>query len=148
MISLTSDAFEHGQPIPEKYTGEGKDVSPPLSWSGFPENTREFALICEDPDAPQDEPWVHWLVYGIPGTRNGMPEGTAGGAFEGRNSWGRPGYNGPLPPSGHGVHHYRFKLYALDRITGLSLSATKDDLTQAMEGHILDEGELVGTYER
>ncbi len=148
MMSVKSAAFDAGKPIPRKYTGEGPDVSPPLTWSGAPKGTKEFALICDDPDAPRAEPWVHWVVWRIPGDRAVLAEGTAGGVPEGRNDFGRTGYGGPMPPPGHGTHHYHFKLYALDGPIDLKPGATKKDLLKAMQGHILDQGELIGTYER
>ncbi len=148
MITVKSAAFEAGKPIPRKHTGEGPDVSPPLTWSGAPKETQEFALICDDPDAPRAEPWVHWVVWKIPGDRTALPEGSAAGAREGRNDFGRNGYGGPMPPPGHGTHHYHFKLYALDAPIDLKPGATKRDRLKAMERHILDQGELLGTYER
>jgi Raf kinase inhibitor-like YbhB/YbcL family protein len=148
MIKLESPGFENGEQIPKKYTGEGIDMSPPLSWSGEPDETKEFALICEDPDAPQDEPWVHWVVYRIPGNRHSFPEGGMDGAFIGNNSWGKMGYNGPMPPRGHGTHHYHFKIYALDRNIDLSSGAGKEQLLNQIEGKVMDEGELVGVYSR
>ena len=148
MITVTSSAFNPGAKIPRKYTGEGEDVSPPLAWSGAPADTKEFALICDDPDAPRPEPWVHWVLYGIPADRNSLPEGNAGGADEGKTSFGKIGYGGPMPPPGHGVHHYYFKVYALDQPLELGPGATKERLLEAMAGHVLAEGELVGTYER
>ena len=147
-LTVTSSAFKAGERIPKKYTGEGADVSPPLSWSGAPAGTQEFALICDDPDAPTPKPWVHWVVYKIPADRPALGEDGAGGALEGRNGWPRMGYGGPMPPPGHGVHRYYFKVYALDQPLGLKPGATKEELVAAMEGHILDQGELVGTYER
>jgi len=147
-MKMKSPAFEAGGRIPKKYTGEGEDVSPPLSWTDVPDGTKEFALVCEDPDAPQDEPWVHWVVYGIAANRPSLTEATAGGGFEGKNSFDRSGYNGPMPPRGHGVHRYHFKLFALDETTSLPTGFTKADLLQAVEGHVLDTAEIVGTYER
>ena len=157
-IELTSTAFAHGQPIPKKYSGEGSDVSPPLSWSGLPDGTSELALICDDPDAPTAEPWVHWVIYKIPAEATGLPEGIEkrprlkqpAGVLQGRNSWPSQniGYRGPLPPPRHGTHRYFFKLYALD--TGLELQpgATRKDLLAAIDGHILAEGQLMGMYKR
>ena len=125
-IKITSSAFAEGQQIPKKYTGEGQDVSPPLAWSDLPAGTKELVLICDDPDAPTDEPWVHWVIYKIPADVAGLPEGIArlprlknpAGALQGQNSWPKGqnniGYRGPMPPPGHGVHHYHFKLYALE----------------------------------
>lgn len=147
-ISVKSRAFEAGGGIPKKYTGEGADVSPPLQWGEMPAGTEEIALICDDPDAPTPRPWVHWVVYKIPGDSNSLAEGSSGAAREGKNDFGRKGYGGPMPPPGHGVHHYHFKVYALDATLDLRAGASKDQLLDAMKGHILAEGELVGTYER
>ena len=147
-IEVSSPVFDQGGAIPAKHTGEGHDLSPALNWYGLPEGTREIALVCEDPDAPRPEPWVHWVLYKIPANHTGVPEGDTEGALEGENDFGRRGYGGPMLPKGHGVHHYHFRVYDLD--TGLEATAglTKDQLLEAMEGHVLDEGELVGTYER
>lgn len=147
-ISVTSSAFEPGGRIPKKHTGEGPDVSPPLGWSGIPDGTKEIALVCDDPDAPRAEPWVHWVVYKIPARSEGLAEGSAGETLEGKNDFGETGYGGPMPPPGHGVHHYHFKIYALDTELELDVGATKAQLLEAMKDHILAEGELVGTYER
>lgn len=145
---LSSTAFAPGAAIPRKHTGEGEDVSPPLSWEEVPEATREFALICDDPDAPMPQPWVHWVLYKLPSGRTGLAEGDNGGAVEGKTSWGQAGYRGPMPPPGHGVHRYHFRLYALDQQLALEPGASKEQLLTAMEGHILAEAELIGTYER
>jgi len=147
-MNVTSTAFKAGERIPQKYTGEGADVSPPLAWGGAPEGTKQLALICDDPDAPTPKPWVHWVAYGIPADCTSLAEGNAGAALEGKNNFGRTSYGGPMPPPGHGVHHYRFKLYALDAPLALEAGATKEQLLAAMKGHIIGEGELVGTYER
>jgi Raf kinase inhibitor-like YbhB/YbcL family protein len=147
-VRVSSPAFEPGGAIPKKHTGEGPDVSPALTWAGLPEGTKEIALICDDPDAPTPKPWVHWVVYKIPADLTGFPEGNAQGALEGENDFGRTGYGGPMPPEGHGVHHYHFKVYALDAELEAAAGLTKDQLLEAMEGHILAEGELIGTYER
>lgn len=147
-IRVSSPAFEGGSAIPRKYTGEGEDVAPPLEWTGLPEGTREVALICDDPDAPMPEPFVHWVLYKITANKAGLPEGSLAGALEGRNGFGRVGYGGPMPPEGHGTHHYHFKVYALDAELEATPGLSKDQLLAAMEGHVLDEGELVGTYER
>jgi Raf kinase inhibitor-like YbhB/YbcL family protein len=147
-IIVESGVFETGGGIPKKYTGEGADVSPPLRWSGMPDGTKELALVCDDPDAPTAQPWVHWVVYGIPAETTGLAEGSAGGAREGKNDFGKTGYGGPMPPPGHGVHHYHFKFYALGEQLTLGAGATKEELLRAMKGHVLGEGELVGTYER
>ncbi len=148
-IQVSSPAFEAGGAIPQKYTGEGEDTSPPLEWSGLPEGTREIALICDDPDAPTPKPFVHWVLYKIPADTTSLAEGsTPQGSFEGRNDFGSTGYGGPMPPEGHGVHHYHFKVYALDAELDAPEGLSKDQVMSAMEGHVLDEGELVGTYER
>ena len=147
-MTITSTAFAARSQIPRKHTGEGEDVSPPLAWEGVPDGTREFALICDDPDAPVPEPWVHWVLYKIPASRTSLAEGDNAGALEGKTGWGTAGYRGPMPPPGHGVHRYHFKLYALDEPLSLSAGASKDALLSEMEGHILGEAELIGTYER
>ncbi len=155
-MTIESSAFGQNQPIPRKFTADGSDVSPPLRWSGAPAGTKEFAMIVDDPDAPRPQPWVHWLIYHIPANVNSLPEGVPpservsdpGGALQGRNSWGKIGYGGPEPPHGHGTHHYHFKLYALDTSLGLKPGATKEEVLDAIKGHIIAEGELIGTYER
>jgi Raf kinase inhibitor-like YbhB/YbcL family protein len=156
-ITLRSTAFSHNQPIPKKYTEDGDDVSPPLAWDGAPQGVQEFALICDDPDAPTPQPWVHWVIYKIPADCRSLPEGvpaqakldSPAGALQGRNSWssGRTiGYRGPAPPSG--THHYHFRVYALDTQLTLGPDADKPALLKAMKGHILAEGLLTGTYKR
>lgn len=147
-MKLESPAFKPGGVIPRKYTGEGEDVSPPLRWSHLPANAKELALICDDPDAPTPKPWVHWVVYKIPPDAKGFPEGSVGKALQGLNDFGQTGYGGPMPPKGHGVHHYHFKLYALSEALNVSSGLTKDQLLAAMKGKILAEAELIGTYER
>lgn len=157
-MKLTSPAFQPNQRIPSKYTGEGADVSPPLKWEGAPAGTQSFALICDDPDAMSvaGHVWDHWLIWNIPASTTELPENVAktetvpalGGARQGLNSWPRVGYNGPMPPRGHGVHHYHFKLYALDTVLELPAKANKKQLLDAMKGHVLAEAELIGTYER
>lgn len=146
-ITVTSPAFAAGERIPKKhaYRPEGQNVPPALRWTGMPAGARELALICDDPDAPVAEPWVHWVLYGIPATATGLPEGAG---VEGENSWEEGGYGGPFPPKGHGTHHYHFKVYALDVELDLGPGATKAQLLKAMKGHVLAEGELVGTYSR
>lgn len=150
-MTLTSSAFTHGAMIPKEYTCDGKDISPPLSWGDPPEKTQSFALIMDDPDAPMGT-WVHWVIYNIPATARGLPEGVPkdadlpDGSRQGRNSWRKIGYGGPCPPSG--THRYFFKLYALDIVLTLASGATKDELLKAMEGHILANAELMGRYAR
>lgn len=157
MMSITSEAFGRGQPVPREYTADGSDISPPLRWEGAPQETASFALICDDPDAPRDEPWVHWIIWNIPADSAGLLQGLprkptlSDYRAQGANSWSSDniGYRGPAPPKGHGVHHYHFKLYALD--TRLDLEpgvASKKELLEAAKGHILAEAELIGTYER
>jgi len=160
-IELTSTAFGAGQAIPPRYAEDGEDLSPPLAWSGLPEATRELALICDDPDAPSPkrpaaEPWVHWVLYKIPPGAGGLPEGIPAaarledppGAIQGNNSWPTIGYRGPAPPPGSGTHRYFFKLYALDVELDVAPGLDKKALLEAMSGHVLGEGELMGTYER
>jgi hypothetical protein len=155
-IKLTSEAFDQNERIPKKYTGEGKDVSPSLEWTGLPGQTKQLAMIMDDPDAPREDPWVHWVIYNIPADIEFMQEGVATrrklsepeGAAQGENSWGNIGYGGPMPPPGHGVHHYHFKLYALDSRLDLKPGLSKKQLLNAMRAHVLAHGELIGTYER
>ena len=155
-FKLTSDAFANGQSIPAKYSCIGKNISPALAWTEPPTGTQSFALIVDDPDAPSPQPWVHWVIYKIPAT---APELTAGippvarpdgpaEASQGKDSWGSLGYRGPAPPKRHGVHHYHFKLYALDQALDLPPGLEKHELMNAMSGHILGHSELVGTYQR
>lgn len=157
-IKVTSTAFAQNQVIPKKYTGEGADVSPPLAWSGVPEGTQELALICDDPDAPTPEPWVHWVIYKIPAAEKNLPEGVAkneqlaspAGALQGKNSWPSEniGYRGPMPPPGHGTHHYHFTLYALKTKLDVRPGLDKKALLAKISGNVLAEGRLTGTYER
>ena len=152
-LTIRSDAFEYGQSIPREYTGEGEDVSPPLSWTGVPASARQLALICDDPDAPRPDPWVHWVIYNLSADTTGLAEGVAcdeapGRAAEGLNTWGSVGYGGPMPPPGHGVHHYRFHLYALDVPADLPAGLSKEQLLGRLSGHVVGEAELVGVYER
>ena len=155
-LTLQSTAFNDGEPIPVRFTDDGDDVSPPLSWSNVPAGTRELALIVDDPDAPRPEPFVHWVVYRIPPTATGLPEAVPAtealtepaGALQGTNDAGTIGYRGPAPPAGSGVHNYHFKLYALDEVLDVEAGLTKAELLVAMEGHILAQTEIAGTYER
>jgi Raf kinase inhibitor-like YbhB/YbcL family protein len=153
---LESAAFQNDRAIPARYTGEGDDLSPPLRWSGAPLATRQFALIVDDPDAVGNRDFVHWVAYGIPGSQHHLPEGLAAQGqlsdpcplMQGRNDLGRVGYRGPMPPVGHGIHHYVFKLYALSEEIELDPGASKEELLRAMEGKILDAAQCVGKYER
>ena len=155
-IALQSPAFGPGAQIPAVHTADGRDVSPPIQWSGIPADAEELALICDDPDAPRAEPWVHWVIHGISPTEHGLTEGVAKapnptsptGARQGVNDFGRIGFGGPAPPRGHGTHHYHFRLYVLDKGLNLRAGASKKELLAAMEGHVLGQGELVGTYQR
>lgn len=158
-LKISTDAFEPDGPIPSKHTCDGEDVSPALRFSGVPDGTKSLAILCDDPDAPRPEPWVHWIIYNIPADTESLAEGVPRdaelelptGAKQGINSWpsGNIGYRGPMPPLGHGVHHYHFKLYALDTMLEVApAKADKDTLLAAMKGHILDGAEVVGTYER
>ena len=155
-LMIQSPAFVGNTAIPRRFTGDGEDASPQLSWSGVPVDAKELALIMDDPDAPTAEPWVHWVIYKIPAEAKGLAESIAktaaltdpAGALQGENSWGKIGYGGPAPPPGHGVHHYHFRLYALDTVLDVSSGLTKGHLLAAMEGHTIAQGELVGTYER
>jgi hypothetical protein len=147
-MKITSTAFAPGGRIPRKHTGEGADVSPPLAWEGVPAGAKELALLCDDPDAPRPTPWVHWVLYGLPPRLAGLPEGSDGGGTAGLTDFGRTGYGGPMPPPGHGTHHYHFRLFALDRPLGLGPGATKDEWLRAAKGHVLAEAEVIGTYER
>lgn len=154
-LTLVSSAFRHNGDIPVRYTCDGDDVSPPLSWSGVPAGTRSLALILDDPDAPDPKAprmtWVHWLLYNIPPTATEMPEraGTKNlpqGTLEGVNDWKRAGYGGPCPPVGR--HRYFHKLYALDTVLPDMNRPTKAKLEAAMRGHIVSQTEIVGTYQR
>ena len=150
-LVITSSAFSEGQGIPERYTCDGPDVSPDLAWSGVPEGAASLALICDDPDAPMGT-WVHWVLFNIPADADGLsaeiPSDAAleNGARHGTNDFRRLGYGGPCPPGG--THRYFFKLYALDTLLELDSGITKAQLLEAMEGHILAEGQLMGTYSR
>jgi hypothetical protein len=150
-IKVVSSAFQEGGMIPADYTCDGKNISPPLSWSGIPEKAVTLALICDDPDAPVGT-WVHWVLYNLPASVKELPAGVppeerlASGAVQGKNDFRKVGYGGPCPPGG--THHYYFKLYALDKALELKPGAIKKELLKAMEGHILAEGQLMGRYKR
>ena len=150
-FSFTSTAFNNEERIPTKYCCDGQDVSPPLQWSDPPQDTKSFALICDDPDTPRGT-WVHWILYNIPTSTRALPEAIpsdanlADGSWHGMNNWGRLGYDGPCPPSG--THRYFFNLYALDKMLDLYAGASKDQVRQAMQGHILAQAQLMGKYSR
>lgn len=151
-LEVTSPAFLEGEPIPTKYTADGEDLSPPLSWSGLPTETKSIALICDDPDAPRGT-WVHWVLYDLPPDTVQISEGMPltseleSGAKQGKNDFGNIGYGGPAPPKGK-PHRYFFKIYALSEKVGLAPGATKENLLQAMAGKVLAEGQVMGTYQR
>ncbi len=149
-LQLKSDAFKSGDAIPRRYTCEGEDTSPALSWTDPPAATKSFALIVTDPDAPAHT-WVHWVIYNLPASARSIREGVPkvgqipGGAIQGSNDFNRLGYGGPCPPSGK-PHRYFFRLYALNTRLNLKPGATREEVEQAMKGHILAEGELMGLY--
>jgi len=154
-LSLSSPAFYENRPIPTRFTCDGGDLSPPLDWNGVPPGTKSLALIVDDPDAPDPAAprttWVHWVLYDIPVSADGLPEGASAGSLppgtrEGTNDWNRTGFGGPCPPVGR--HRYFHKLYALDTTLPDLGAPTKAELERAMEGHVLARAELVGTYER
>ena len=154
-LELTSPAFQHGAAIPAEYTCEGRDLAPPLQWSGVPAGARSLVLIVDDPDAPDPAAprmtWVHWVLYNLPPDSQGLPEGATSrdlppGTGEGINDWHRTGYGGPCPPIGR--HRYFFKLYALDTVLEGLERPTKAQVGAAMAGHVLEEAELMGTYQK
>jgi Raf kinase inhibitor-like YbhB/YbcL family protein len=151
-FELTSSAFKSNEAIPKEYTCDGSDISIPLKWTDAPEQTKCFALIADDPDAPRGT-WVHWVIYDIPADVRelsagiGHQESLQNGAKQGKNDFGKIGYGGPCPPAGP-AHHYHFKLYALNQITGSKSKSTKQQLLDAMKGHVLAEAKLIGTYRR
>jgi Raf kinase inhibitor-like YbhB/YbcL family protein len=154
-LTLTSSAFTHTSEIPRLYTCEGKNISPPLSWTGVPSTAKSLVLIVDDPDAPDPRAprmtWVHWLLYNLPPTAGGLQEGIKtsalpAGTFEGKNDSKRIGYSGPCPPIGR--HRYFFKLYALDAVLPDLKLPSKEELLNAMQRHILAQAELIGTYQK
>jgi Raf kinase inhibitor-like YbhB/YbcL family protein len=151
-ITVTSTAFTAGKPIPVKYTGQGENISPDLSWKDTPGGPVSFALVCEDPDASAGT-WVHWTLWNIPAESTGLaqdvPTSTSlpDGSVQGVTSAGTSGYHGPMPPRGN-AHRYYFRVYALDTMLSLPASANRVQLDAAMRGHVLSQGELMGTYQR
>lgn len=151
-LAISSVAFTDGTRIPEKYTCDGKDISPPLSWSDMPEGTESFALICDDPDAPMGT-WDHWVLFNIPADSEGLSEAVpteeslTDGSRHGLNSWKKTNYGGPCPPPGN-PHRYFFKLYALDTMLPLTSEVNKSSLEKTMQDHILEEAQLMGTFSR
>jgi len=152
-LELKSSAFAEGGTIPKKYTCDGQNISPPLSWTAPPKGTNSLALVCDDPDAPGGV-WVHWVLFGLAPETKELPEAISpqevvlGGAKQGRNDFGKLGYGGPCPPRERPAHRYFFRLYALDFQPNLKAGATKQELLKAIQGHILAEGQLMGRYER
>lgn len=152
-FTLESSAFKPHEEIPAKYTCEGDDRSPPLRWQGAPAGTKSFAIIVDDPDAPDPEApkqtWVHWVLYNIPDSVSSLPEDVHSlpkGAHEGLNDWKAEGYRGPCPPIG--THHYHHKIYALDTVLPNMKKPSKADLEKAMKGHVLAQADLVATYRK
>ena len=157
-IVLKSRAMQTGEAMPRDYTPDGRNLSPPLTWSNLPAGTQELAIVCADFGAGNPPPWVHWIIYGISPATVGLPAGLPvesheampadlADAIQGLNGWRRPYYRGPAPPAGT-PHLYHFSVYALDEVLGLEPGLTRDDLLEAMEGHILGRGDLVPIYER
>ncbi len=156
-LIVKSSSFAEGHAIPVDHTEDGADLSPDLTWSTPPKGTAGFVLIVDDPDAPVEEPWVHWILAGIPGSAVSLPAGfheltlppdAPEGLVQGLNTWGTVGYRGPAPPHGHGVHHYHFKLYAIDKALPVLSGIDKHELLEMLSGHVLARGELVGTFRR
>jgi Raf kinase inhibitor-like YbhB/YbcL family protein len=146
---ISSSAFGPSETMQKKYGGDVGNMSPPLEWSGAPKGTKEFALICHDPDAPMPHGFTHWVVYGIPSNTTKVGEGQKPNVFTaGVNDTGKAGYMGPYPPNGHGVHHYYFWIYALDAELRLKPGLDRSKLLDAISGHILEQARIVGTYER
>jgi Raf kinase inhibitor-like YbhB/YbcL family protein len=153
-LKLESPAFQNGAPIPERYTKEGENISPPLRWTDPPAETKEFALIFEDLNAGKEEPFVHWLLYKIQHHVRQIEEGVladnsgeSAATVEGKNSFGEVAYGGPRPPSDDPAHHYVFRLYALDDELNVSVGLKRQDLLKVMKGHILGVAEFSGTYQ-
>src|SRR5215471_9178588 len=154
-MRISSTAFSNHSAIPTLYTCEGKDISPPMAWSDLPAGTKSVALIVDDPDAPDPAApkmtWVHWVLYNLPAETTRLDQGIApsalpAGTLQGKNDWKRAGYGGPCPPIGR--HRYFHKLYALDAVLSDLKQPTKDQLLKAMQGHVLAQAELVGTYQK
>lgn len=150
-IQLTSTEFKQGGMIPRKFTCDGENISPELSWNNIPDSTKSLAIITEDPDAPM-KTWIHWVIFNIPPSIHKLPEHVPtlkkleSGALQGTNDFRNIGFGGPCPPSG--THRYFFKIYALDSMLSLKAGSTKPELEKAMKSHILAEGELMGRYTR
>ncbi|HEY1910838.1 MAG TPA: YbhB/YbcL family Raf kinase inhibitor-like protein [Vicinamibacterales bacterium] len=157
-IVVASPTLKMDETMPREYTPDGRNVSPPLTWTGAPAGTREFAVICEDPDAGNPPPFVHWVIYRIPASAKGVPEGVPidpeaampaeiAGAVQGLSGFRRAIYRGPAPPPGK-PHHYHFVVYAIDAVLNLKPGLNRAELLDAIKGHIIGQGELVAIYER
>jgi Raf kinase inhibitor-like YbhB/YbcL family protein len=150
-MNVSSSAFAHLGKIPRRHAGEGEDLSPAISWSPAPENARSFAVICHDPDAPLVKPgaygYVHWVLYNLPGSTDSLDEGTEKGT-SGLNDSGKSGYGGPMPPNGHGLHHYYFWVLALDKELDLKPGLEMWEFLKEAEPHVIGMNRIVGTYER
>lgn len=151
-LSISSPVFQEGEGIPAKYSCEGQDISPPLVWGEPPAGTNSFALIVDDPDAP-GRVFTHWVLFNLPADSRELPEAVptqpqfSSGALQGKNDFGKTGYGGPCPPPGR-PHRYQFTLYALDQLLDLKSGASKQQVLEAMQGHIFGQGQLTGTYQR
>jgi Raf kinase inhibitor-like YbhB/YbcL family protein len=153
-ITISSVAFAPGDAVPMKYSAYGKSISPPLKWDDVPQTTKSFALILEDPDAPTPAPFVHWIAFNIPADTRALPTGLPATPEiaspvklrQGINGTGKPGYFGPMPPKGDGAHHYHFEIFALDKTLPDTAGKSRDALIAAISGHVLAEGEVIGTF--
>jgi Raf kinase inhibitor-like YbhB/YbcL family protein len=152
-LTVTSRSFKQAERLSQNYTCDGANISPHIAWSAVPAETKTVAVICDDPDAPAGT-WIHWVIYNLQPTKKELPEAVSAskiaalGGLLGKNSFGAIGFGGACPPVGHGVHHYFFKVYALDMLLPLAQGATSVQVEAAMQGHILAQGELMGTYSR
>lgn len=152
MLQLTSPAFSSEADIPKQFTCQGEDISPELTWKNAPKHAKTFALIVHDPDAPRSGGFTHWVAYNIPAKVNRLPQAVPrgeqipGGGVQGKNDFGQLGYRGPCPPSG--THRYYFYLYALDSELKLQPGANKDDVENAIKGHVIEKTELMGKYKK
>lgn len=155
-LRVSSPAFQNGARIPEAYAAEGQNISPSLTWPSGPEGTRSYVVIMEDPDAAEDPPFVHWLLYNVPAAMTTLPEALPAmpalpgpeRMLQGANERGSTGYYGPRPPVGDAPHHYHFQVFALDRMLDLPHGASRAELLEAMRGSVLAQGEVVGTFQR
>lgn len=154
-LEVRSPAFQAGGPLPKRYTMEGENLSPPVIWIGLPPETEEVVLICEDPNSPSQEAFVHWIVHGLrpdqiipEGVEHGVAPPELEGAFQGKNSKGEIGYTGAMPPRGHGLHHYHFQVFAINKRLNITEPIDRDSLVRAMAGYAIGCGVFIGTYER